>query len=107
MPTPDHLAVIRSWCGSTTGTSGDLHDSSDLDARMSRLGSPEAVSLEILRERRADMLSNPLSFQVQGDYSEDRAENLRALDVLIGQLERLVGAPSVSVSKLRRPGRAR
>lgn len=54
-------------------------------------GTIEAAALSILRARRADLLLNPTAFAVQGDYSENRTENLKALNARIADLESACG----------------
>lgn len=78
------LATIRSWVGSSP-TIGDL------ELRLDRLGDPNLVALEVLRSRRADLVSNPMQFTVVGDYSENRTANLKAISDDILQLEKLTG----------------
>ncbi|MFI1884703.1 hypothetical protein [Streptomyces jumonjinensis] len=41
-------------------------DRPDLDAHYQRLGSLQAVAVEVLRERRAALVSDPLAVTVQG-----------------------------------------
>lgn len=108
MPTTDQLAVIRRWVGSKVGHDGDVIDGTDLDARLARLTTPEAVALEILGQARADIvLGNPVSFTITGDQSEDWSKNLEALDKHIALLERVCGSATVAVTRIRRarPGR--
>ena len=88
----EKLRIIQSWCGRTVGTmDDDTHDTGDIAARLERLSSAEAVAIEVLRQRRADMLRDPLNFSVEGDFSQDAAENIRRLDADIAALERIVG----------------
>ncbi|MFE0642100.1 hypothetical protein ACFW2Y_10905 [Streptomyces sp. NPDC058877] len=58
----------------------------DLDARYQRLGSPQAVAVEVLRERRAALVSDPLAVTVQGVATVNNAENVRALERQIAAL---------------------
>ena len=94
MPTADQLAVIRSWCGSDVGANGDRFDAIDVDARLARLGSANAVALEILRQRRADFAVNPAEENVDGDFAAKTVENIKALERDIGRLETIVAAES-------------
>ncbi len=100
MATAEELAIVRSWAG-TAVTEGDINEP------LARLASPEAVALELLRQRRADLLADPQSFTAAGDVSYDWGDRLADLDRTIGDLERRVGAAagsSVSTAKLRRLG---
>ncbi len=104
----DALAVIRSWVGSAVGRPGDLYDNDDLESRYGTLGTGEAVALQILQERRANIaLGNPAQWSVDGDHSENWSKNLDVLDAQIAKLERIVGSATVSVSSLvrERPSR--
>jgi hypothetical protein len=100
----DDLAIVRSWCGTAAGTSASTYTEADLTARMDRLADAHAVALEVLRQMRADLLADPASLTLTGDYAHDVAANLAGLDHNITQLERLVGdaAGTVSVSRLFR-----
>ena len=110
MATAADLATIRSWCGSDVGAPGDQFDTDDIDARLARLGTADQVALELLRARRADMVMSPAKISVDGDFSQDATESIRALDRQIATLEALVaraageGATSLSLM-VRRTGR--
>lgn len=78
------LHVIRSWVGSNPSDT-------DLETRFDRLTDAQLVALEVLRERRADLVSNPAQFAVSGDYSQSTGKNIDALDADIVRLERLTG----------------
>lgn len=111
--TDDDLAVIRSWCGTAVGQpDGTTYGAADLTARMGRLADPLAVSLEVLRQVRADYLRDPTKLTLVGDYSEDTTVNVEWLDRQIGQLEAAVGDVTgrnvASVGYMRRrPGTRR
>lgn len=62
-------------------------DRADLDARHQRLGSVQAVAIEVLRERKAALVSDPLAVTVQGIATVSNAENVRALERQIAALE--------------------
>ncbi|WP_435059408.1 hypothetical protein [Streptomyces sp. bgisy060] len=62
-------------------------DRADLDARYQRLGSLQAVAVEVLRERRAALVSDPLAVTVQGVATVNNAENVKALERQITSLE--------------------
>ncbi|WP_192342147.1 hypothetical protein [Streptomyces sp. VITNK9] len=55
-------------------------DRDDLDRRHQRLGSLQAVALEVLRERRAALVADPLAVTVQGVATVNSAENVRAIE---------------------------
>ncbi|CAM5466849.1 hypothetical protein [Streptomyces aurantiogriseus] len=59
---------------------------SDLEARYQRLGSLRAVAMEVLRERRAALVADPLSVSVQGIATMSNAENVRAIERQIATL---------------------
>lgn len=94
----DDLAVIQSWCGTTIGTTHTVYTAADIEARLARHDTPLAVALEVLRQRRADMLADPAAANLQGDFSRDVTANLRHLDTLIAQLEAAVGDPAGTVT---------
>lgn len=62
-------------------------DRADLAARYQRLGSLRAVAAEVLRERKAALVSDPLAVTVQGIATVNNAENVRALERQITALE--------------------
>jgi Fe2+ transport system protein FeoA len=62
-------------------------DRADLDARFQRLGSLQGVAIEVLRERKAALVSDPLAVTVQGVATVNNAENVRALERQIATLE--------------------
>lgn len=82
------LDEVRGWVGDTPS---DI----DIDALWVQLGGVELVALRVLRKRRATMLANPTSFNVQGDYSQSTVANLQYLDSLIVQLEQMTGTGHV------------
>lgn len=71
--TAQQRAYFRSQLGTTL-------DEVDLEARLVRLEYDEAAAArEVLDQRLADLLTKPASFSVPGEYSESRAENIKAL----------------------------
>lgn len=64
---------------------GDV-DTGDLETRAGRLGSMRGAVIEVLTERRAGMLTAPLSVTVPGAVSVSYKDNLAALDRLIASL---------------------
>lgn len=72
------------WLLSQLGTKTDL---GDLDTRYARLGAARAVALEILKERKADLLSTPLVLGVSNVVNVSYAGNIAALERQIAYLE--------------------
>lgn len=70
--TTDQLSYFRAKLGSTI-------DEVDLEERLIRLGTQEQAVVEAMDQRIADLQLKPLSFNVAGEYSEDRANNLIAM----------------------------
>lgn len=86
----DDLARIREWVGSSP-------DDGDVATVYERVGEdPLAAALSILRTRRADMLAEPATWAVSGEYSQSTKDNLAALDRQIADLETLVPGESTS-----------
>lgn len=75
----------RYWVRSEIGLDPPPEDY-ELDAAYDRLGSKAAVAAEVIRQRRADLLSGPLSFAVEG-YSQNAAGNIQALDAQLKSLD--------------------
>ncbi len=102
MASAEDLAKVREWAGKAV-------TDDDIDDRLDRLGNAEAVALEILRERRADIVSDPQSFSADGgDVAYNWGTHLEQLNRLIGQLEAIVpdagGGAEIQVHELRREG---
>ncbi|MFE2578894.1 hypothetical protein [Streptomyces sp. NPDC059378] len=55
-------------------------DQNDLQARYTRLGTARAVALEMLYERRAKLLAEPLQLTVNGVATLDQSNNLTGLE---------------------------
>ncbi|MGW2051822.1 hypothetical protein ACWCPF_42860 [Streptomyces sp. NPDC001858] len=66
-------------------------DQTDLQTRYARLGSARAVALEVLNERRAKLLSEPLQLTVNGVATLDQSNNLTGLERQIASVEGLTG----------------
>ncbi|MFJ7990337.1 hypothetical protein [Streptomyces sp. NPDC096351] len=78
-------AAVRAWLTSRLGTSTDQND---LDNRYARLGTARAVAIEVLYERRAALITDqPATLAVTGVVSLSYAENIKAIERLIAQLE--------------------
>jgi len=72
------------WLLSHVGVDADM---ADLAARFARLGRVRAVALEVLRERHAALLADPLRVTVSGVVTVDNVENLRALERQLAAVE--------------------
>lgn len=73
--------VERAWLLAQLGSGTDV---ADLESRYRRLGSVKAVALEVLAERRAALLADPLRVTVDGVVTTDHSENLRGIERVIG-----------------------
>ncbi|WP_129768661.1 hypothetical protein [Streptomyces sp. L-9-10] len=67
----------RSWLLAQLGPDTDP---ADLERRFFRLRSVRAVALEVLGERRAKLLADPLKVTVDGVVTMDLQENLRGIE---------------------------
>ncbi|MGW1622286.1 hypothetical protein [Streptomyces sp. NPDC002172] len=66
---------------------GPATDQTDLLARYARLGTARAVALEVLYERRAKLLAEPLQLTVNGVATLDQSANLTGLERQIASVE--------------------
>ncbi|MEV0446029.1 hypothetical protein AB0I84_27000 [Streptomyces spectabilis] len=66
---------------------GAHHPADDLASRYERLGSARAVAVEVLRERIAQLLAEPLKVSVNGVATIDNSSNLTALERRLAQLD--------------------
>jgi hypothetical protein len=78
----------RSWLLAQLGPDTDP---ADLERRYFRLRSVRAVALEVLGERRAKLLADPLKVTVDGVVTMDLQENLRGIE---RQFEQVRQAPA-------------
>ncbi|MFE7276900.1 hypothetical protein [Streptomyces sp. NPDC057623] len=78
----------RSWLLAQLGPDTDP---ADLERRYFRLRSVRAVALEVLGERRAKLLADPLKVTVDNVVTMDLQENLRGLE---RQIEQVRQAPA-------------
>lgn len=77
----DDLTWMREWLGSGPADA-------DLQARLDAYeGVRTLAAISLLRQRRADMLADPLSYSIRGDVTVNAQANMKALDDLIAQLE--------------------
>lgn len=79
MLTDAEYAYLRSELGEA--------DRGELDARYIRLGSTEAVAVEVLRERKAALVADPLAVTVQGVATVNTSENVKAIERQIAALQ--------------------
>lgn len=79
--------AVRAWL---LAQLGPTTDTTDLDARYARLTSARAVANEILAERRAKLLADPLRMTVDGVVTIDQSNNLAGLERQITALVDLV-----------------
>jgi hypothetical protein len=70
--TADQAALYRAFLGSTT-------DLADVEARFARLQDDFAVIQEVRQQRYNTALQAPAQFNIPGDYSENRAANIDAM----------------------------
>ncbi|MGW1157756.1 hypothetical protein ACWD48_05920 [Streptomyces sp. NPDC002519] len=77
---PAVLAWLLAQLGPTT-------DQTDLQTRYTRLGSAKAVALEVLSERRAKLLADPLQLTVNGVVTMDQSNNLTGLERQIASVQ--------------------
>ncbi|MFD5888230.1 hypothetical protein ACFWHQ_19915 [Streptomyces sp. NPDC060334] len=70
---PAVLAWLLAQLGPTT-------DQTDLTARYARLASAREVAREVLSERRANLLAEPLRMTVDGVVTIDQSNNLQGLE---------------------------
>ncbi len=80
--TADVLAWLLAQLGTTT-------DQQDLAARYVRLGTAKAVAAEVLAERRAALLGDPLRLTVDGVVTLDQTGNLAGVERQIAALAAL------------------
>ncbi|MEU9405157.1 hypothetical protein AB0E08_05520 [Streptomyces sp. NPDC048281] len=79
--------AVRAWL---LAQLGPTTDTADLDTRYVRLTSARAVANEVLAERRAKLLADPLRMTVDGVVTIDQSNNLAGLERQIAALVDLV-----------------
>ena len=97
------IDAIREWVGSAP-------DDNTVESTYQRTGTVELAALRILRQRRADLISSPAEWDLDGDYGQKTTANLAALDAQIAALEAITGAAGAGTmvtSQLVRPDRTR
>jgi hypothetical protein len=85
--------AVRAWL---LAQLGPTTDTADLDARYARLSSARAVANEVLAERRAKLLADPLRMTVDGVVTIDQSNNLAGLERQITALVDLVAPDEFS-----------
>lgn len=91
MLTDDQVAYIRSEIGDS-----EPPTDADLFTAYERLGIITAVAIEVIRKRIATIASgSAVSFSIAGEYSQSKAENIKALQEILKRLrlEGLEGDP--------------
>lgn len=103
--------MIRDWIGTATPPTDP-----ELIALHDDLGSPRAVVESTLRRRWAEFVSNPASFGVSGQYTQNAAANIEALERALARLagmpddlgwdedEGVLTASTIGVQRMRRIG---
>ncbi|KDN85592.1 hypothetical protein [Kitasatospora cheerisanensis] len=81
---PAALAWLHAQLGPATSTD-------DLTDRYRRLGTARAVAVEVLNERRAALLADPLRLVVDGVVTMDRTANLTGLERQLAALHDMQG----------------
>ncbi|MET7495133.1 hypothetical protein [Streptomyces sp900116325] len=76
--------AVLAWLQAQLGTATDP---ADLQARYTRLGAAKAIALEVLGERRARLLADPLQLTVNGVVTLDQSNNLTGLERQIASVE--------------------
>ncbi|WP_329217044.1 hypothetical protein OG352_13800 [Streptomyces sp. NBC_01485] len=88
--------AVRAWL---LAQLGPTTDTSDLEARYARLTSARAVANEVLAERRAKLLADPLRMTVDGVVTIDQSNNLAGLERQITALVDLVAPDELAAGE--------
>lgn len=88
--------AVRAWL---LAQLGPTTDAADLDSRFARLYSARAVANEVLAERRAKLLGDPLRMTVDGVVTIDQSNNLVGLERQIAGLVDLVAPDELAVTE--------
>ncbi|MFE4305678.1 hypothetical protein [Streptomyces sp. NPDC056891] len=89
---PILLAWLRAQLGTTT-------DEQDLATRYTRLGRARAVAAEVLAERRAALLAEPLRMTVDGVVTIDQSNNLAGLERQLAGLAELIAPDDPAIGE--------
>lgn len=84
--TDDDYTLLRSY------VTWDPPTRETLDTRFDVLGTWQATALEAVRTKRNELIANPASFSVSGEYSESWGENMRLLSEMMVELGALIPA---------------
>lgn len=76
--------AVTAWLQGQLGTDTNMDD---IAARYLRLGSARKVAIEVLYERRADLLATPTGITVNGVVAINTTANLAGLERQIAALE--------------------
>ncbi|MFI0156224.1 hypothetical protein [Streptomyces lydicus] len=76
--------ATRSWLIAQLGTDTNL---TDLNARYTRLGKARAVAIEVLNQRKADLIAQPSVIGVSSVVNINTTGNIAALERQIALLE--------------------
>ena len=99
--TDEQLAYLRAELGPET-------TAEEVQARWERLGDPQLVAVEVVRERLAALQAGPATFSLAGVYSQSTAENLRSYREQLARLTGAAGSGGHEVTRRRvRPVRGR
>ncbi|WP_316521185.1 hypothetical protein [Kitasatospora brasiliensis] len=79
--------AVLAWLHAQLGTT----NTDDLTARYNRLGTARAVAAEVLAERRAALLADPLRLVVDGAVTVDRTANLTGIERQLAQIQAIRG----------------
>ena len=90
--TPADLAWMREWVGSSPD------DAALADRLEVYEGQRTLAVIGLLRMRRADLLSDPLSYSIRGDVTVNASANLTALDSMLAKLEAIAASEGVMES---------
>lgn len=86
--------AVRAWLLAQLGPTTDV---TDLEARYNRLRSARQVAAEVLAERRAKLLADPLRVSVPGAVTLDHSANLAGLERQMAGLDLLIAPDDVKV----------
>lgn len=77
-------AAVQAWLIAQLGTATNT---ADLETRYTRLGTARAVAIEVLYERKADLIASPSAVTVTSVVAVNTTANIAALERQIASLE--------------------